>query len=72
MPTSSTGKLLFFNSCSSDRLNKRVMGTLRSKALQKAKRVVDQHGVINILGIYGSILVDEEDFIEAKKKVGND
>jgi hypothetical protein len=42
------------------------MGTLKGRALQKAKRVVDQHVAINISGLYGSIGIDSKDFIELK------
>jgi hypothetical protein len=66
MHTSDAGKLLFFNRSSSDRLKRRVMGMLRGRALQKAKRVVDQNGVINISGLYGSIEIDSKNFIEVK------
>jgi hypothetical protein len=39
------------------------MGTLRGAALRKAKMVIDRNGSLNLSGIYGSIEIDESDFI---------
>ncbi len=69
MPVDDAGKLLFFNSCPSDRLNKRIMESLKGRALQKAKQVVDACGSISTSGIYGSIEIDEKDFIEVSRQV---
>lgn len=39
------------------------MGTLKGAALKQAKRVIDRNGALNMSGIYGSIEIDESDFI---------
>jgi hypothetical protein len=56
-------QMLFWKGAPSDRLNKRVMGTLRGAALSKANRVINRNGSLNLSGIYGSIEIDESDFI---------
>ena len=56
-------QMLFWKGAPSDRLNKRVMGTLRGAALKKAKRMINRNGSLNLSGIYGSIEIDESDFI---------
>ena len=55
--------MLFWKGAPSDRLNKRVMSTLRGAALKKAKRMINRNGSLNLSGIYGSIEIDENDFI---------
>ncbi|MGA7897658.1 MAG: hypothetical protein WCA39_02220 [Nitrososphaeraceae archaeon] len=55
--------MLFWKGSPSERLNKRVMGTLKGAGLRKAKRVIDRNGSLNMSGIYGSIVIDETDFI---------
>jgi hypothetical protein len=55
--------MLFWKGSPSERLNKRVMGTLKGAALRKAKRVIDRNDSLNMSGIYGSIVIDETDFI---------
>lgn len=55
--------MLFWKCSPSERLNKRVRGTLNGAALRKAKRVIDRNGSLNMSGIYGSIVIDEKDFI---------
>ena len=47
----------------SNRLNKRVTGTLKGEGLRKAKNVIDRNGSLNMSGIYGSIEIDERDFV---------
>ena len=47
----------------SDRLNKRVMGTLKCAAPRKAKRVIDRNGALNMSGIYGSIEINEREIL---------
>jgi hypothetical protein len=56
-------QMLFWKGAPSDRLNKRVMGTLRGAALRKAKRLINRNGSLNLSGIYGSLEIDERDFI---------
>jgi hypothetical protein len=64
MPNSGAEKLVWWrNTTDSDRLNRRVLGSLSSKALKKAQKLVSENGGINISGEYGSLLVSEEDFI---------
>ena len=46
--------MLFWKGSPSERLNKRVMGTLKGAALRKAKRAIDRNGSLNMSGIYGS------------------
>jgi hypothetical protein len=66
MPNDDAGKMVFWNSVEPNRLNKRQLGYLKGKALRKAERIVDKNGGINISGEYGSIEVDEQDFIPIK------
>jgi len=56
-------QMLFWKGASPGRLNKRVMGTLRGAALKKAKRLINRNGSLNLCGIYGSLEIDESDFI---------
>ena len=63
IPNDDIGKTIFFNTVDSDRLNKRVFGSLKGKALSEASKIVHKYGGINISGIYGSISVSEKDFI---------
>ena len=63
MPNSGTEKLVWWNTTNSDRLNRRVLGSLSGKALKKAQKLVSKNGGINISGEYGSLLVSEEDFL---------
>ena len=46
-----------------ERLTKRQLGYLKGKALQRAKRLVEKNKDINTRGEYGSIEVDEREFI---------
>jgi hypothetical protein len=65
MPTSEVAKIGWWESkeASQERLNKRELGLLKVKALKKAERIVNREGGINILGQYGSIEIDEKDFV---------
>ena len=45
------------------RINKRQFGELKGKALLKAEMIIDKYGGINIQGDYGSIEIDEKDFL---------
>ena len=56
-------QMLFWKGAPSDRLNKRVRGTLKGAGLRKAKKVIDRNGSLNMSGIYGSIEIDENDFV---------
>jgi hypothetical protein len=56
-------QMLFWKGAPSDRLNKGVVGTLEGAALRKAKRVIDRNGSLNMSGIYGSVEIDESDFV---------
>ena len=68
MPNDDVGKMLFWNSVDLDRLNKRQYGELKGKALRKAERIVNKFVGINISGQYGSISIDEADFIPFERK----
>ena len=57
-------KELFWNTVPVDRLNKHVYGDLKGSARQKAAEVVERYGAINMPGIYGSIEIDEKDFVQ--------
>ena len=61
-------QMLFWKGASPDRLNKRVMGMLKGLALKKAKMVIDRNGSLNMSGIYGSIEIDESDFISDSRE----
>ena len=62
MPNSDAEKLVWLNTTDSDRLNRRVLGSLSGNALKKAQKLVSQNSGTNISGEYGSLLVSEEDF----------
>jgi hypothetical protein len=66
MPNDDTGKKLFWNIAPSERFNRRQFGSLKGNALTKARSIVDKYGAINISGVYGSIEIDEEDFVPSK------
>ena len=68
MPVDDIGKMLWWHNAPQDRLNKRQFGSLKGSALRKARRIVEMHGAINRSGIYGSILVNENDFIPWEKE----
>jgi hypothetical protein len=63
MPTHEAEKFLFFNTVDLKRLNDREYGSLKGKALEKAKRLVNNKGGINMSGEYGSMETSDEDFI---------
>lgn len=63
LSNSDVEQILFWKDASSDRMSKRAMGTLKGAALRKAKRVINRNGSMNMSGIYGSIVIDESDFI---------
>src|ERR687888_1421099 len=56
-------KELFWNRVPTDRLNKHTYGHLKDEALREAEKVVDTYGAINLSGMYGSIEIDEKDFV---------
>jgi hypothetical protein len=62
MPNSDAEKLVWRNTTDSDRLNRRILGSLSGNALKKAQKLVSKNGGTNISGEYGSLLVSEEDF----------
>ena len=63
MPNDDVGKILFMETVSNSRLNDRQFGSLKGKAQRKAERIVDRYGAINMSGFYGSIEIDEKDFV---------
>jgi hypothetical protein len=63
MPNDDVGKTIFFSTMPGARLNNRVYGHLKGRGLQKAKRIMDKHGGINVNGEYGSIEIEDGDFI---------
>jgi hypothetical protein len=63
LSNSDVEQILFWKAAPSDRLNKRVMGTLKGEGLRKAKKVIDRNGSLNMSGIYGSIEIDKTDFV---------
>lgn len=66
MPTDQVSKLVFWNTIPIERLNERTFGHLRGRALRKAEKIVDREGSISMSGVYGSIIIDEKDFVEVK------
>jgi hypothetical protein len=66
MPNDDAGKTIFQNVAPSERFNRRQVGILKGNALTKARSIVDKYGAINISGIYGSIEIDENDFVPSK------
>ena len=69
MPNDDVGKNLFWNTVEIERLDKRVMGELKGEGLKKAQAIVNKYGSITTTGIYGSIEIDENDFIPVEKEV---
>jgi hypothetical protein len=63
MPTLEAEKFLFWNTVDLKRLNDRVYGTLKGNALIKARQLVNREGGISTSGEYGSIEINEEDFV---------
>jgi hypothetical protein len=64
MPNSDVEKLVWWrNTTDSDRLNRRVLGSLRQGFLKNAQKLVSKNVGINSSGEYGTLLVSEEDFI---------
>ncbi|MFB5598982.1 MAG: hypothetical protein ACE5SW_01975 [Nitrososphaeraceae archaeon] len=63
MPNDDVGKNLFWLTVELDRLHKRQFGELKGNALKKAEELVNKYGSITTSGIYGSIEIDENDFI---------
>lgn len=68
-PIDQIGKIRWFQNVKSPRLNNRIFGTLKGKALRLAKRVIDREGRINISGCYGSIEIDEKDFVAINDRI---
>ncbi|MDR4511018.1 MAG: hypothetical protein MRJ93_04860 [Nitrososphaeraceae archaeon] len=63
MPNDDVGKNLFWNTVEIERLDKRVMGELKGNGLKTAQEIVNKYGSMNTTGIYGSIEIDENDFV---------
>lgn len=63
MGNSDVEKMLFWNTAPVERFNQRVYGDLEGAALRKAEKIVNKEGGINISGEYGSIKIDESEFI---------
>jgi hypothetical protein len=66
MANDDLGRVVFFNMTYSNRLNNRIFGNLRGKALKKAQRIVDRFGSISTSGEYGSIGIDSKDFVKVE------
>ncbi|MGA9150212.1 MAG: hypothetical protein WBZ36_06525 [Candidatus Nitrosopolaris sp.] len=66
MANDDLGRVVFFNMTYSNRLNNRIFGNLRGKALKKAQRIVDRFGSISTSGEYGSIEIDSKDFVKVE------
>jgi hypothetical protein len=67
MPNDDVGKVVFFATVGSERLNNRTYVRFKGKAARKAARIVDKFGSIGTSGEYGSIDIDEHDFIKEEK-----
>jgi hypothetical protein len=75
IPNDDLGKMAFFspsvpNEALNDRLNEGTRGTLRGRGLKKEEKIVDENGAINISGFYGSVEIDERDFVEDIERGG--
>jgi len=68
MPNDDVNKNLFWSTVEIERLNKRQQGELKGKGLKIAEDIVNQYGSISTSGIYGSIEIDENDFIPVEKE----
>lgn len=68
MPNDDFGKNLFWNTVELERLHKRQFGELKGNALKKAEQIINKYGSIITSGIYGSIEIDENDFIPFEKE----
>lgn len=56
-------KSIFLETGHPDRMSKRESGCLKDNALKKASRIVNKYGAINMNGFYGSIEIDQNDFV---------
>jgi hypothetical protein len=52
-----------FSNGMSDRLQNRVYGRLKGKALKQAFKVVRDNGGLDIAGEYGSLEINDKDFV---------
>lgn len=63
MPNDDVGKMIFWSTANLDRLNNKQFGELKGEALKEAEGLVNKFGSISTSGQYGSIEIDEKDFI---------
>ena len=57
-----------WNNVNVDRLNKRQRGTLKGRGWRRARRIVNMFGSIYTSGEYGSIEINEKDFVPFEDK----
>ena len=64
MPTNEVERIIWFETIHPERLNRRVYGKLKGRALKKAQKLVDSDGAgIGMSGEVGSILINPDDFV---------
>jgi len=68
MQNDDIGKNLFWNTVDIERLDKRIMEEFKGNGLKKVQEIVTQYGYITTTRIYGSIEIDENDFITFEKE----
>ena len=63
MPVNAVAKIIWLENVNPDRLNYRVYGELKGKALKKAQKIVNANGSLSTSGEYGSITIQAQDFV---------
>ena len=63
MPVNEVAKIIWLENVNPDRLNYRVYGELKGKALKKAQKIVNANGSLSTSGEYGSITIQAQDFV---------
>ena len=63
MPVNEVAKIIWLENVNPDRLNYRVYGELKGKALKKAQKIVNANGSLSTSGEYGYITIQAQDFV---------
>lgn len=63
MPVNEVAKIIWLENVNPDRLNYRVYGELKGKALKKAQKIVNANGSLSTSGEYGFITIQAQDFV---------
>jgi hypothetical protein len=68
MPNTKRGIYDFYEVVEPPRFNNHVYGSLKGRAFNKARRIIDKYGSITNNRIYGSIEIFEKDFVPLVNK----